>query len=49
MEAEGRVALAEGDPGRGAELLDLAARRFERAGQPLDVQRCRQRLAALAS
>ena len=38
-EAAGRLALAEGDPDRAAERLRAAVAGFERAGQPLDVER----------
>jgi DNA-binding SARP family transcriptional activator/tetratricopeptide (TPR) repeat protein len=48
-EARSGLALAEGDPERSAELLQLAAARFERAGQPLDVDRCRRQLRALTA
>jgi hypothetical protein len=43
-EAAGRLALAEGDADRAAERLRAAVTGFERAGQPLDVERCRRRL-----
>jgi tetratricopeptide (TPR) repeat protein len=43
-EAAGRLALAEGDPDRAAEQLRAAVAGFERAGQPLDVERCQRRL-----
>ena len=48
-EAAGRLALAEGDPDRGAERLRVAVAGFERAGQPLDVERCRRRLEAVSA
>ena len=41
-EAESGLALAEGDRARAVELLQQAEARFERAGQPLDVDRCRR-------
>jgi predicted negative regulator of RcsB-dependent stress response len=44
-EAQAAVALATGDHEGAAVLLDQAAAGFERAGQPLDARRCRQRLA----
>jgi tetratricopeptide (TPR) repeat protein len=48
-EAAGRLALAEGDPGRAAERLRMAVAGFERAGQPLDVERCQRRLQTVGA
>ena len=45
-EAQAHLAKAEGDGPRSADLYLLAADRFERAGQPLDVERCRRHLHA---
>jgi hypothetical protein len=47
-EAAARLAAAEGDPDRAAERLGVAVAGFERAGQPLDVDRVRRRLAEVA-
>ncbi len=41
-EARAHVAVAEGDPGQAAELLDEAVTGFEVAGQPIDAARCRR-------
>lgn len=41
LETRAGLARAEGDPGRGAALLEEAAEYFEQAGQPLDAARCR--------
>ena len=46
-EATARLAIAEQDPARAAEQLRVAIDRFERAGQPFDVERCARRLAAV--
>jgi DNA-binding SARP family transcriptional activator/tetratricopeptide (TPR) repeat protein len=43
-EASAHVAIAEGDPGQAGHLLADAVAQFERAGQPLDVARCRELL-----
>ena len=48
-EARSVLALAEGDPERSTELLQLALAHFERVGQPLDVDRCRRQLRALTA
>ena len=48
-EARSVLALAEGDPERSTELLQLALAHFERVGQPLDVDRCRRQLRALTT
>jgi len=45
-EAKAAVALASGDVDGAVAVLDDAATGFERAGQPLDAERCRRRLAA---
>ena len=45
-EARAHVALAEGDQAAGRRLLREAAGQFERAGQPIDVDRCRRALDA---
>jgi len=41
-EARAHLAVAEGDPGRGAALLDEAVVEFDTAGQPVDAARCRR-------
>jgi hypothetical protein len=41
VEAEAAVAAAAGEPETAAALLQEAADRFDRAGHPLDVERCR--------
>jgi hypothetical protein len=43
------LALAEGDPDRAAERLRMAVAGFERAGQPLDVERCQRRLQTVGA
>jgi len=48
-EAEARLAQAEGVDDLAAERLRVAVAGFERAGQPLDVERCRQRLEAVGA
>ena len=45
-EAQAAVAAAEGDREAARARLQSAAEQFERAGQPLDADRCRQALAA---
>ncbi len=44
LEARAHLALAEGDQARADQLLAEAATHFRRAGQPLDVERCRRPL-----
>jgi tetratricopeptide (TPR) repeat protein len=41
-EVRGHIASATGDRRGAAERFDLAARRFDQAGHPLDAQRCRE-------
>jgi DNA-binding SARP family transcriptional activator/DNA polymerase III delta prime subunit len=48
-EARAHVAIAEGDPGQGADLLDEAAAGFETAGQPIDAVRCRRTRESLVA
>src|SRR5262249_14686281 len=45
-EARAVVAAANGDPAPPRRLLQSATEQFERAGQPLDAQRCRLAIAA---
>ena len=47
-EAQAAVALAAGDPGTARTRLQWAAGQFQRAGQPLDAERCRHALGAIA-
>jgi len=47
-EAQAAVALAGGDPGTARTRLQWAAGQFQRAGQPLDAERCRHALGAIA-
>jgi hypothetical protein len=44
-EARAAIAAAEGDSDAARSLLADAARRFDLAGQPLDVERCQAALA----
>jgi tetratricopeptide (TPR) repeat protein len=46
-EATAHLAAAEGDGDRARALLTAAAERFDHAGQPLDVERCRRTLTTL--
>ena len=46
-EAQAAVAVAAGDPGTARTRLQLAARQFQRAGQPLDAERCRRDLGVI--
>lgn len=46
-EAEAHLAEAEGDLASATDLYEQASATFERAGQPLDVERCRDRVLAL--
>ena len=41
-EAQAAVAAADGDPGTARTRLQWAAGQFQRAGQPLDAERCRR-------
>ena len=43
-EAQGEVALAAGDEAEARALIESAIGHFERAGQPLDAERCRRAL-----
>jgi tetratricopeptide (TPR) repeat protein len=47
-EAQAAVAAAAGDPGMARTRLQWAAGQFQRAGQPLDAERCRRTLGAIA-
>jgi tetratricopeptide (TPR) repeat protein len=47
-EAQAEVAAATGDPDAARERLESAADQFDRAGQPLDAERCRRALASYA-
>jgi hypothetical protein len=47
-EAQAAVAAAAGDPGTARTRLQWAAGQFQRAGQPLDAERCRRTLGAIA-
>ena len=47
-EARSHLAVAGGDPAGALDELRRAADGFERAGQPLDVGRCRRAIEALA-
>jgi hypothetical protein len=42
------VAAAAGDPATARTRLQWAAGQFQRAGQPLDAERCRRTLGAIA-
>jgi hypothetical protein len=42
------VAAAAGDPGTARTRLQWAAGQFQRAGQPLDAERCRRTLGVIA-
>ena len=46
-EAQAAVAVAAGDPGTARTRLQLAAGQFQRAGQPLDAERCRRDLGVI--
>ena len=45
-EAKAHVAIARSDTDEARRLLGLAVARFEAAGQPLDVARCRELMAS---
>jgi DNA-binding SARP family transcriptional activator/tetratricopeptide (TPR) repeat protein len=45
-EAQAEVAAATGDPDTARKRLESAAEQFDRAGQPLDAERCRRAVAA---
>jgi tetratricopeptide (TPR) repeat protein len=47
-EAQAAVAAAAGDPGTARTRLQWAAGQFQRAGQPMDAERCRRTLGAIA-
>ena len=47
VEAKAHVALADGDPAAAEALFSSAADRFERAGQPLDRDRCLRAVGAV--
>ena len=47
-EAQAAVAAASSDPGAARILLQRAAGQFQRAGQPLDAERCRRALGVIA-
>ena len=47
-EAQAEVAAATGDPDTARKRLESAAEQFDRAGQPLDAERCRRAVAAYA-
>jgi len=47
-EAQAAVAAAAGDPGTARTRLQWAAGQFQRAGQPLDAERCRRTLGGIA-
>jgi hypothetical protein len=47
-EAQAAVAAAAGDPGTARTRLQWAAGQFQRAGQPLDAERCRRTLGVIA-
>ena len=47
-EAQAAVAVASGDPGTARVRLQAAAAQFQRAGQPLDAERCRRALGVTA-
>jgi DNA-binding SARP family transcriptional activator/tetratricopeptide (TPR) repeat protein len=47
-EAQAEVAAATGDPGTARKRLESAEEQFDRAGQPLDAERCRRAIASLA-
>ena len=44
-EAQAVVAAASGDPAAAVERMQSATEQFERAGQPLDAERCRRAMA----
>ena len=46
-EAQAAVAAADGDPGTARPRMQWAAEQFQRAGQPLDAERCRRALAEI--
>ncbi|MFL5911734.1 MAG: hypothetical protein ACJ768_14315 [Gaiellaceae bacterium] len=46
-EAQGALALANGDSATARKLIGAAVEQFERAGQPLDAERCRRGMAEL--
>jgi predicted negative regulator of RcsB-dependent stress response len=48
-EAQAEVAAANGDEDTARTRLESAAEQFDRAGQPLDAQRCRRAIAAFAA
>jgi hypothetical protein len=47
-EAQAAAAAADGDPGTARTRLPWAAGQFQRAGQPLDAERCRRTLGVIA-
>ncbi|HEX2381501.1 MAG TPA: AAA family ATPase [Acidimicrobiales bacterium] len=47
-EAQAEIAAATGDPDTALKRLESAAEQFDRAGQPLDAERCRRAVAAFA-
>jgi tetratricopeptide (TPR) repeat protein len=47
-EAQAEVAAVTGEPGTARRCLESAADQFDRAGQPLDAERCRRTIAAFA-